>query len=119
MTPRVTPLSVGLLRQKGSNSALYEMSQKSAIVPMPESSNKKTTELKIGFFDISGYSPTMQFILLTAAVFVFYLVYGYMQVSYKYYNNIPFDDVPIFMIIVLDGFCHIFLFYMIKFRRLA
>ncbi|XP_052096488.1 adenosine 3'-phospho 5'-phosphosulfate transporter 2-like [Mytilus californianus] len=80
VTPRVTPLSVGL-RQKGSNSALYEMSQKSAIVPMPEPeySNKKIAEIKIGFIDISGFSPTMQFILLTVAVFVFYLVYGYMQ----------------------------------------
>lgn len=80
VTPRATPLSVGL-RQKGSNSALYEMSQKSAIVPMPEpeSSNKKTAEIKIGFFDISGFSPTVQFIQLTVAVFVFYLVYGYMQ----------------------------------------
>lgn len=74
--------SVGL-RQKGSNTALNEigMMQNSTTVDMPklEVPKRKPVEIKIGCFDISGFSPTIQFCLLSAAVFIFYLIYGYIQ----------------------------------------
>lgn len=83
MSTRAVPFSASL-RQKGSNSALneIEMTQKSTIVDIhtAESSIKKTVEIKIVCFDISRFSSTVQFFLLTAAVFVFYLIYAYMQV---------------------------------------
>lgn len=83
MSTRAVPFSASL-RQKGSNSALneIEMTQKSTIVDIhtDESSIKKTVEIKIVCFDISRFSSTVQFFLLTAAVFVFYLIYAYMQV---------------------------------------
>lgn len=82
MSTRAVPFSASL-RLKGSNSALneIEMTQKSTIVDIrtDESSIKKTVEIKIVCFDISRFSSTVQFFLLTAAVFVFYLIYAYMQ----------------------------------------
>ncbi|PSN45306.1 Adenosine 3'-phospho 5'-phosphosulfate transporter 2 [Blattella germanica] len=44
-----------------------------------EKSNSINSELKILFFDISHLGQTSQFLLCSAGVFVFYLLYGYMQ----------------------------------------
>lgn len=41
---------------------------------------KKESEINIVGIDISDYSQTSQFLLCSAAVFFFYLLYGYMQV---------------------------------------
>lgn len=43
--------------------------------------NPEPEKLKISILclDISGFNKTVQFLLCTAAVFVFFLLYGYMQ----------------------------------------
>jgi hypothetical protein len=39
-------------------------------------------KVKVLGFDLSQFSQTLQFIICCIAVFFFYLIYGYMQVSY-------------------------------------
>ena len=53
-----------------------------------EKENVANSELKILFFDISSYSPTSQFLFCSIGVFVFYLLYGYMQVRAIIYNSV-------------------------------
>lgn len=41
--------------------------------------NEKIPEIKVLFYDISNFSQTSQLIICSTGVFVFYLIYGYMQ----------------------------------------
>ncbi|KAK3089531.1 hypothetical protein FSP39_004331 [Pinctada imbricata] len=87
---RQTPSMSGL-RQKSWNS-LSDMaasetenqSKRECVVDMnnPVARNEqanKQAEIKLLFFDISHLPKSSQFLLLSAAVFFFYIIYGYMQ----------------------------------------
>lgn len=42
--------------------------------------NCQTYEMKVFCFDISGHKKVHQLLICSAGVFVFYLIYGYLQV---------------------------------------
>jgi hypothetical protein len=42
---------------------------------------KRNSEVKILFYDISSFSPVSQLLICSTGVFAFYLMYGYMQVQ--------------------------------------
>lgn len=46
-----------------------------------EKNEKVNFEVKILFYDISNFSQLSQLLICSTGVFVFYLMYGYMQVS--------------------------------------
>lgn len=46
-----------------------------------EKNEKVNFEVKILFYDISNFSQLSQLLMCSTGVFVFYLMYGYMQVS--------------------------------------
>jgi hypothetical protein len=46
-----------------------------------DENEKINTEVKILFYDISNFSPVSQLLMCSTGVFVFYLMYGYMQVQ--------------------------------------
>lgn len=46
-----------------------------------EKNEKINSEVKILFYDITSFSPASQLLICSAGVFVFYLMYGYMQVQ--------------------------------------
>lgn len=43
--------------------------------------SSREPELKLLYYDISKFNQTTQFLLCCAGVFVFYIIYGYLQVS--------------------------------------
>jgi hypothetical protein len=45
-----------------------------------EKNEKVNSEVKILFYDISNFSQLSQLLMCSTGVFVFYLMYGYMQV---------------------------------------
>lgn len=45
-----------------------------------EKNEKVNYEVKILFYDISNFSQLSQLLMCSTGVFVFYLLYGYMQV---------------------------------------
>lgn len=59
---------------------------------------KSAEELRVIGFNLSDFSRTMQFAICVAGVFVFYLVYGYMQVIGKFNlqppHAVPHKSVP-------------------------
>lgn len=87
MSSRIHAPPVGL-RQK-VNSAMSATNSTSTVINVPGSEQpaRKAVDIKIACFDISGFSPTVQFLLLTAAVFFFYLIYGYMQVNLNIWDK--------------------------------
>lgn len=46
-----------------------------------DKNEKINSEVKILFYDISDFRPVPQFLICSTGVFVFYLMYGYMQVQ--------------------------------------
>jgi hypothetical protein len=56
------------------------MSGVEVLIPDDNSKTAQKKEINIVGIDISDYSQTSQFLLCIAAVFFFYLLYGYMQV---------------------------------------
>jgi hypothetical protein len=46
-----------------------------------EKNEKVNLEVKILFYDISNFSQLSQLLMCSTGVFVFYLMYGYMQVN--------------------------------------
>jgi len=86
------------LRQKGSASPLADFPQSpvsgskiqdAVVLNVSQLTNinneqnqlNKKTEVKLLFLNITHLSPFSQFLLLSAATFGFYLVYGYIQVK--------------------------------------
>lgn len=51
-----------------------------------EYKSEKSNEIKILWLSIDHLSPTRQILICSGGVFVFYLLYGYLQV--KYIDNI-------------------------------
>lgn len=66
---------LGLTEQKGG-ATYIEMDD--------DSQSEKKKEMKIFCVDLSSFSSTVQFVILCAATFFFYLIYGYLQVHLNY-----------------------------------
>lgn len=90
------------------------MSTKQRLALDPEPLQPKNNIL---CFDISKYGKTLQFVLCTCAVFVFFLLYGYMQELI--FTIEGFQPYGWFLTLVQFGFYSIFGFIETRIRRLT
>jgi len=65
----------------------YNSSRKHISISIPSSTEvmsphiKSVEELRVLGINLSNFSPTTQFLICVAGVFLFYLIYGYLQVT--------------------------------------
>ena len=65
------------LRQKNAVDSACVVSMDEKVVKKKDS---EKPSVKLWFLDISDFGRTSQFLLLSTAIFVAYLIYGYLQV---------------------------------------
>lgn len=94
----------------------YNSSRKHISISIPSSTEvmsphiKSVEELKVLGINLSSFSAPMQFFICVAGVFIFYLIYGYLQVTTKKHlsiNTEVFVQLPCFVKLTWNMLLHV------------